>query len=79
MGEGTFDLTSEDGIKAARMCLNQTLRWNSVDLEILSSQYVEVSTDAGMGGDDMLMDILLGDDIYEDHPTGIPRSLKLES
>jgi hypothetical protein len=65
MGEGTFDLTSEDGIKAARMCLNQTLRWNSVDLEILASQYVEVSTDSDMGGGD-LMDILLGDDIYEE-------------
>lgn len=46
--EGTFDLDLEDGRQAARMCANGTLRWGSVDLEVMESRYVEVST----GGED---------------------------
>ncbi len=67
MGEGTFDLTTEPGIQAARMCLNQTLRWNSVDLEIITSQDVVVSTDQGYPDPAMdIIDILFDDDVNED-------------
>lgn len=59
LGEGTFDLTFDAGQQAALMCKNQTLRWNSIDLEVLESQYVEVSTNPG-GGD--ILDMLFGDD-----------------
>lgn len=59
LAEGTFDLTTDAGQQAARMCANQTLRWGSIDLEVLESQYIEVSVGGG-GGD--LMDILFGDD-----------------
>lgn len=58
--EGTFDLTIEDGQQAARMCDNQTLRWGSVDLEVLESRYVEVSTGGGSGDMDII-DILMDD------------------
>lgn len=57
LGEGTFDLSLEDGRQAAAMCQNQLLRWGSIDLEILESRYVEVST----GGGDVL-DLLFGDE-----------------
>jgi hypothetical protein len=63
MGTGTFDLGSEAGREAARMCLNQTLRWNSVDLEIMASEYVEVSKDGGYANPGLdVIDILFDDD-----------------
>lgn len=61
MATGTFDLSIEDGRQAARMCQNQTLRWGSIDLEVLESQRVEVSVGGTSGGMD-LIDILIGDD-----------------
>lgn len=57
MGEGTFDLGSDDGREAARMCDAQVLRWGSMDLEVLDSQLVEV----GVGAEADIADILFGD------------------
>lgn len=47
IGEITFDLGSPAGQEAARLCAAQMLRWGSVDLEILDSQYVEMLVDSG--------------------------------
>lgn len=59
LAEGTFDLASAEGQEAARMCADQTLRFGSIDLEILSSAIREI----GGGGDPL--DILFGDDSGE--------------
>lgn len=62
--EGTFNLAIEDGRQAAQMCDDQTLRWGSVDLEVMESRYVEVSTDGG-GEDADILDLL-----FDEAPAG---------
>lgn len=57
-GEGSWDLTSEQGRRAATMVDKQTLRFGSIDLEVLESQYVEVGSEEGKEVD--LIDLLFG-------------------
>jgi hypothetical protein len=40
--EGTFDLGSEQGREAARLCALQLLRWVSIDAEVLESELIEI-------------------------------------
>lgn len=40
--EGTFDLGSDVGREAARLCALQLLRWVSIDAEVLESELIEI-------------------------------------
>ena len=55
---GVFNLSIEAGRQAAQMCDDQTLRWGSIDLEVLDDRLVEVGS--GSGGD--MLDILFGEE-----------------
>lgn len=58
--EGTFDLEGTDGVEAARMCAAELLRWVSVDLEVLSAEYVELDEDGNEIVYEDLLDLLFG-------------------
>lgn len=45
MATGTFDLGSEDGREAARLNMEQIMRFVSIDMEVLDSAYIETDDD----------------------------------
>lgn len=58
--EGSFDLNSEAGREAARLCGDQLLRWVSVDMEVLAAEYHELEEDGAEIVYEDPMDLLLG-------------------
>lgn len=57
-GTGPFDLATEDGREAARLCDEEMLRWVSPVYELLSSELVEFGIGGGSG--DPFLDELFG-------------------
>lgn len=72
-GNGTFDLNTIEGKRAATMVDNQTLRFGSIDLESLKSEFIMLDEE-GQVYDGDIWDLFFGAeeelDFYENHVLG---------
>lgn len=65
MAEGEFDLSIPEGVQAAQMCANETLRFGSVDLKVQGSRKVGIMTEQGMSPEGVPADVDWYDEILE--------------